>query len=185
VFNFEAINNTHDKILTLLQEREKTVFLRQAVEIIAKTLNIYYVRIYLADENRDFVLLKAASGEFAEKLIKYEHKIKLSESGHFDMQAGTAVCLNEIRLTIFEKAKIFAWKIFANGISKTEIRKDIELFVGSPMFATSLMEIFLPLQINGTASGVLQITFDELLEFSDNQIFRLQKIANEIAVQLV
>ena len=184
MFDFETINNVQNKILVLSQEKDKSVFLHQAVETIAETLNIYFVGIYLASENRDFVFLEAGSGEFGESLLKYVHKIKISESGIFCEQAGAAVYLNEIRLTILETGKISAWQVSAGGISKIKIRKDIELFVGSPMFASSLIELFLPLQVNGKAIGVLQITLDELLEFSENQILSLQKIANEIAIQL-
>ena len=77
-----------------------------------------------------------------------------------------------------------AWKISTNGISETKLRDDIEIFVGSPMFPSSLIELFLPLQTNGKAIGVIEISLDVSPDISSDKILKLQEMANEITLEL-
>ncbi len=184
MFNLETINDTHRQILVLAQEKDKDSFLHRVVETVAKTLDIYFVGIYLADTVGEFLYFKAGSGEFGKRLLKHGHKIKISESGNFNDQAGTAVYLNEIRLAYIETESIMAWKISTNGISETKLRDDIEIFVGSPMFPSSLIELFLPLQTNGKAIGVIEISLDVSPDISSDKILKLQEMANEITLEL-
>jgi len=180
MFDLETINKARGKVLGLTGER----FLHEAVEVVADTLNIYFVAIYLVDEGREFVVLRAGSGEFGQRLLKYGHKIRISESGNFNEQAGTAVYLNEIRLAFLETGRLLAWKTSLGGISGTTIREDIELFVGSPLLPSSRMELFLPLQANGKVIGVLVLSLDVLTELSQSEILKLQELANLLAVKL-
>ena len=185
MFSSKQINDTRNQLLVLAQERNGRDFLRYAVEIIVNTLNLYFVGIYLADEKKEFINLQAGSGEFGEKLLKHGHQIKITESGNFNEQAGTAYLLNEVRLTDLEAGQIFAWKTSAENISEAKIGDDINLFVGSPIFPHSWASLFLPIQRNKNILGVLEITFDVMPNFSNPEILKLQEIANEIALELV
>jgi len=185
MFDLEKINATTKDILALQEGESKDTFLRQVVEVIADNLKIHFVGIYLMDEQKGFVWLKAGSGRIGEALLKHSHRVKIGEHRDFGWQAGTSAYLNEARLTNWVAGNIVGYKTLRASNYETYLEGKLEPFC-SPILPLTKSELFFPIRIDEKVFGVLELNLDIVLpEFSKDEILQLQLMADQTAMALV
>lgn len=62
---------------TISAELASDNFLQQLVEVIQKRLDLYYVGVFLLDENKKFAVLTAGTGEAGQKMLAQNHRLEV------------------------------------------------------------------------------------------------------------
>ena len=132
--------------------------LNRSVNLIRERFGYYHVGIFLADDQRDAAVLKAATGEAGQELLAQNYQLKNSDVG---------LVVNVIRTGM-------------PGVM-TDTGEDAIPF-NHPALPEAHSEMALPLQVGGKVIGALDVHSTLASAFSKDDVDILQTLADQLAV---
>lgn len=139
---------------------DPTELLNRVVNSVRDNFDLYYVGIFLVDEEKHYAVLNAGTGEAGEKMVAANHRLEIG---------GTSMigwCISNL------KARI------ALDVGADQIR------FNNPYLPLTRSEMALPVIFQEQAIGALTIQSIEPNAFQDEDIMILQGIADSLAIAL-
>ena len=132
----------------------------RSVHLIQERFNFYHVGIYLVDDERRFIVLKAATGS----------------AGSFHLQRGVKIRLGEVN-------------VISNvaGSGEPRIINDVEMdyvFRRDPLLPDTRAEAVIPLKSGQEVMGVLDVHSPILNVFDEDDVVILQILADQLSVAI-
>lgn len=128
------------------------------VHLIQERFNFYSVGIYLVDEERRFIVLKAATGSSGSSHLQRGAKIRLGEVNVISNVAGTG-----------------EQRIINNVDTDYIFRRD-------PLLPDTRAEAVIPLKAGQTVIGVLDVQSSTINYFGQDEVIILQILADELSI---
>jgi sensor domain CHASE-containing protein/GAF domain-containing protein len=139
---------------------EPEKLLNEVVELLRSRLALYYVGIFLLDENKEFAVLRAGTGEAGEKMLAQGHKLAV---GGVSMIGWS---------TANQKSRI------ALDVGKDAIR------FNNPLLPETRSELAIPIISRNATVGALTLQSIRESAFNENDILAFQGIADSLSVAL-
>ena len=156
VTQLELIGGVIQKIASILNLDE---LLHQVAHLIGDTFQYYYTSILLVEADTDELLLKAVAGPFFETLLD-RLRLKIGQDGITGWVAQTGEPL------------------LVNDVSREPRHYSLE------EVKDTRSELAVPIKLKGEIIGVLDVQSVELDAFSQDDIFILQTLADQLAVAI-
>lgn len=139
---------------------EGDILLRDVVALIQECFGFYYVGLYLLDDEREWLILQAGTGDAGRVLLSRGHRVPAAE----DSVMGRCV---------------------ANARSRIVVRSETDVVRSAvPELLDVRSETILPLRSRGKVLGALSVQSDREDVFTDDVAALLQSMADHIAVTL-
>ena len=132
----------------------------RSVHLILERFNLYYVAIYLVDEERNFVILKAATGT----------------AGGSHLQRGIKFNLGEVNV-ISNVVGSGEPRIINDAVLDFVFRKD-------PLLPDTRAEAVIPLLSNQKAIGVMDVHSSTPNVFGEDEVIILQILADQLTIAI-
>lgn len=132
----------------------------RAVNLICSRFGYYYAGIFLLDENHEYAVLKAATGEAGQLMLAQNHRLKVGEVGI----VGFVAASGQPRIAL-------------------DVGQDAVHLI-NPLLPQTRSEMALPLKVNQLIIGVLDVQSETPGAFDADDIAILQTLADQIAVAL-
>lgn len=134
--------------------------LRQVVELSRERFDLYYVGLFLLDEQGRFAVLRQGTGAAGQQMVAQEHKLEVGG----DSMIGQCVFQGEARiaLDIGEEAVYFK----------------------NPLLPETRSEMALPLRSRGQVIGAMTVQSVEASAFDEADITVMQMLADQVAVAI-
>lgn len=134
----------------------------ETVDLIRERLDLYYVGLFLADERREWAVLRAGSGEAGQTMLARGYRIPLGQA----------------------PSGMIGWSIqHAEARVALDADKDQVRLVAEELPETR-SEAALPLRSRGQVLGALSVQSKELAAFDQDTVAVLQTMADQVAVAL-
>jgi PAS domain S-box-containing protein len=137
--------------------------MQQAVNLVRDRFNLYYVGLFLLDDQRKFAQLKAGTGEAGQEMVKREHKL---EAGGASM-IGQCITNRQARIAL-------------DVAGKSDQEHEIVRFE-NPLLPNTRSELALPLISRGNVSGAMTVQSEKEAAFSEDDVTVLQTLADQLA----
>jgi GAF domain-containing protein/HAMP domain-containing protein len=134
--------------------------LNQSVKLIRDRFNFYHTGIFLLDDNSEYAVLRAATGEAGRKMLAQNHKLRVGAVGI----VGAATGKGESHIALDVKADPTHYK--------------------NPLLPDTQAEMALPLRIGQRVIGALDVQSLEPNAFSEEDVTSLQTMADQLAVAI-
>ncbi len=149
--------NISKSVLAILSPDE---LLQKTVELIQQYFNYYYVGLFLVNKEKDFLILKAGTGEAGRKMLAVNHKLKINNKSMVGWSTSNA------------KARI-----------ALDLNEEVYHFE-NPFLPKTRSEMALPLVIHAEAIGALTVQSVDKAAFKDEDIAALQTMADQLAIAI-
>lgn len=136
------------------------LLLQQVTELIQTRLNLYYVGIFLLDKEREYVVLRAGTGEAGKAMMSQGHRLAVGGAS----MIGWA--------TAKQKARI------ALDVGQEAVR------FNNPLLPRTRSELAIPIISRGLAMGAITLQSDQVNAFNEADIIAFQGIADSLAIAL-
>jgi GAF domain-containing protein/HAMP domain-containing protein len=152
----EASAEVSQRAATVL---EPEVLIQQSVELIREQFNLYYVGLFLVDDNFEWAFLRAGTGDAGRVMLDNNHRIKIGEGmiGWSILNAQTRIALD---------------------VGEDAVRFD------NPHLPDTRSEGALPLRSRGRVIGAITVQSSEAEAFDEDTIRVFQTMADQIASAL-
>ena len=140
--------------------RDLNELLTNVVWQITERFGFYHAGIFLADANGQFVVLQAASSDGGQRMVKRGHRLEVGRQGIVGYAA-------------YQKRPRIAQNVGADAT-----------FFNNPDLPLTRSEIALPLEVQNRLIGVLDIQSDKDHAFTNDDIYSLQAMADQIALAI-
>ncbi len=134
--------------------------LQTVADMVKSRFNLYYVGVFLSDENKKYAQLAAGTGEAGAKMIEERHQLMIGGSS----MVGWATFHGQPRISL--------------DVDQESIR------FKNPHLPLTRSELALPLAIGSQISGAFSIQSTEANAFDNDDIAILQSIADSLAIAL-
>lgn len=134
--------------------------LNTAVELIRKEFGFYHAGLFLLDEQKEFAVLRAATGDAGKLMLQNKHRLKVGEVGI----VGYVVSKGESRIALNVGEDAFHYN--------------------NPLLPKTQSELALPLKISDKIIGALDVQSTKADAFSKYDLVILQTIADQLAVAI-
>ncbi len=134
--------------------------LRQVVDLARERFNLYYVGLFLLDEERKFAVLRAGTGEAGQQMLAQRHRLEVGG----DSMIGQCVARSEARIAL--------------DVGEEAARFD------SPFLPATRSEMALPLRSRGRVIGAMTVQSVEEAAFNEADIAVMQTMADQVAVAI-
>lgn len=131
--------------------------LTESVELIRSRFDLYYVGIFLLDEQDEWAVLRAGSGEAGRRMLADQHRLRFGS----DSMIGQCVATAEARI--------------AQNVAHAGAR------FANPVLPETQSEMALPLVSRNTVIGAMTIQSAVADAFTDEDIVVLQTMADQLA----
>ena len=131
--------------------------IQQAVNLVHDRFNLYYVGLFLLDEERSYAVLQAGTGEAGRELLKNGHKLAASS----ESMIGWCIANQQARIAL-------------------DVGVEAERF-SNPLLPATRSELALPLISRGQVIGAMTVQSDKESAFSQEDITTLQTMADQLA----
>ncbi|HHS96492.1 MAG TPA: GAF domain-containing protein [Chloroflexi bacterium] len=138
--------------------RDIDTLLNEVVRLISDRFGFYHTGIFLLDDAGEYAVLRAASSEGGQRMLRRGHRLKVGEVGIVGYVAGTG----EPRIAL-------------------DVGKDA-VFFDNPDLPLTRSEMALPLKVRDKVIGVLDVQSDQPAAFTEEDIAVLQAMADQIAL---
>jgi two-component system NtrC family sensor kinase len=139
---------------------EPDKLLHQTVDLVRDRFDLYYVGLFLLDEERRFAVLRAGTGEAGQKMLAQGHRLEI------DGDSVIGQCTSKAEACI------------ALDVGEEAVRFD------SPLLPETRSEMALPLRARGEIIGALDVQSREPEAFSDQDVAVLQTLADQVATAI-
>jgi GAF domain-containing protein/HAMP domain-containing protein len=133
---------------------------RQTVDLVRERFGLYYVGLFLLDEQKRFATLHAGTGEAGQQMLAQGHRL---EAGGESM-VGQCVARAEARIAL--------------DVGKEAVRFD------NPLLPETHSEMALPLRSRGRVIGAMTVQSVKEAAFDEADIAILQTMADQVAVAI-
>jgi len=133
---------------------------RQVVDLVRERFNLYYVGLFLVDEEHRFAVLRAGTGEAGRQMLAQEHRLEVGG----DSMIGQCVARAEARIAL--------------DIGEEAVRFD------NPILPETRSEMALPLRSRGRIIGAMTVQSGKEAAFDEADIAVLQTMADQVAVAI-
>ena len=130
---------------------------QEVVELIRETFNLYYVGLFLVDNEEKFALLQAGTGKAGEIMLADKHRLRIGEG-----MIGWAIKQKQARIAL-------------------DVGTDAVQFQ-NPNLPETRSEAAIPLRSRGRVLGALTVQSSEEAAFSPEIVSTLQTMADQIAI---
>lgn len=131
--------------------------IQKAVDLARARFDLYYVGLFLLDEDRLFAVLHAGTGEAAQQMLAAGHKLEVND----DSMIGWCMAHKEARITLHA--------------GENAARFD------NPLLPNTRSELALPLISQGDVIGAMTVQSDREDAFNPEDINILQTMADQLA----
>lgn len=134
--------------------------LNRAVDLVRERFGFYHAGLFLLDKQEEYVVLRAATGEVGHQMLAQKHKLK--------MGAKSIVA-------------------YVTGSGRPRIADDIHIDMmhyKNPLLPQTRSEMALPLRVNNTVIGALDVQSQQRAAFNEDDINILQTMADQLAVAI-
>ncbi len=139
---------------------EVGVTLDRVVNLVGDRFGFYYAGIYLIDENREYAVLKSATGEAGQRMIHAGHRLKVGAEG----MVGFVTASGQHRVAHDVGADQFHLK--------------------NPLLPGTRSELALPLKAGSLVIGALDVQSKASHAFGEEDIRILQTLADQLAIAI-
>ncbi len=139
---------------------EVNTMLGRAANLIRQRFNYYHVAIYLLDQEKEYAVLKAGTGEAGRLLMATDHRLKLDLEGIVENVSTTGQARIDLNVT--------------PGTSNLK----------NPLLPDTRSQIALPLRIYGNVLGTLDIHSHLRQAFDEEDLSSLQILADLLAIAI-
>lgn len=140
--------------------RELQTLLDRAVNLILERFGLYHVSILLLDDQGEYAVLRAGTGEAGQALLQKGFKLKVGSVGivGFVARSGEPRVVNDV---------------------------DVDFsYYRDPLLPDTRAEVAVPLKIAGQVIGVLDVQSNRVNAFSQDTVAVLQVMADQLAVAI-
>ncbi len=149
--------------------RDLDKLLDHVVNLVRKSFGFYHAGIFLVDQDREYAVLKAATGEAGREMLARGHRLKVGHGG-----AGTSIVG------------------YVTGTGKARIALDVgedAVHFMNPLLPSTRSEMALPLIVGDGHTGMhiigaLDVQSTEAAAFSEQDIEILQILADQTAIAI-
>jgi GAF domain-containing protein/HAMP domain-containing protein len=134
--------------------------LRQIVDLVCERFNLYYVGLFLLDEERRFAALRAGTGEAGQQMLAQGHRLEVGG----ESMIGWCVANAEARIAL--------------DVGEEAVRFD------NPLLPYTRSEMSLPLRSRGRVIGAMTVQSVEEAAFDEADIAVMQTMADQVAVAI-
>lgn len=156
----DQIRNAADIARLISEQVDPDKLLQQIVDLVQDRFLLYYVGVFLHDEEGQYAVLKAGFGEAGQKMVSNGHRLLIGGNS----MVGWA--------TSHRKARI------ALDVGNEAVRFD------NPDLPLTRSEMALPLISGDKVMGALSIQSDQTDAFDDEDIQVMQGVADSLAIAL-
>jgi GAF domain-containing protein len=135
--------------------------LRQAVQLTCERFDLYHAAVFLLDENKDFAVIREATGEAGAQMKRAGHKLAVGSKSI----VGYVTKNNE--------------PLVVNDTSQDPN------YYANPLMAETKAEAALPLRVGNEVIGVLDVQSRYTYVFTDENIKIMQILADQMAVAVI
>jgi GAF domain-containing protein len=133
--------------------------IQQVVNLIRERFELYYVGLFLVDDQGEWAVLRAGTGEAGAAMLQRGHRIKVGEG-----MVGWSIRHSQARIAL-------------------EAGRDA-VRLASDLLPNTRSEAALPLSSRGRVFGALTVQSDQAEAFDEQAITVLQSMADQVAVAL-
>lgn len=155
------INATHQVSRFAVAQRDLQTLMDEAVNLIIQHFpNIYHAQIFLLNDDRDYAILRASTGEVGQVLLKRGHRLavgSISVIGQVTKQGDVVV---------------------ARDTATSQVHRRNEFL------PDTRAELAIPLRIGEQVIGALDVQSKQRNAFSQDEILVLQTMADQLAVAI-
>jgi GAF domain-containing protein len=134
--------------------------LTRAADLIVSRFGFYHIGIFLLDNNKEYAVLVASPTEAGKKMIASNYRLRVGEVGI----VGRVSATGEPRLALDASTDI--------------------LFLNSPYLPNTRSEMALPLKVENTMIGVLDVQSDQPHAFNEDDIAIMQVMSDQLATAI-
>jgi signal transduction histidine kinase/PAS domain-containing protein len=134
--------------------------IEQAVSLIREHFGFYYVGLFLSDEEQEYAVLRAGTGQAGQHMLAKGHRLQIGDTS----MIGWCVANAQARI--------------AQNVGGEEIRFD------NPYLPDTRSEMALPLLSHGHCIGAITVQSDSEAAFSREDIASLQVMAEHLAIAI-
>jgi GAF domain-containing protein/HAMP domain-containing protein len=134
--------------------------LRQTVDLVRERLDLYYVGLFLLDEEGRFAVLRAGTGEAGQVMLAQDHKLEVGG----ESMIGQCVAGNQARVAL-------------------DVGQDPHRFE-NPLLPATRSELALPLHSRGRVIGAMTVQSARPTAFDEADITVMQTMADQVAVAI-
>ena len=143
---------------TTILDRDQLI--REVVELIRSRFNLYYVGLFLVDEQTNTAVLQAGTGEAGELQVELNHSQEIGGNS----MIGTAVATGKARV-------------------EQNVRH-ATAFKPNPLLPDTQAELALPLQAGNKVIGALTVQSNRQGAFANETVTVLQSLADQLAIAI-
>ncbi len=134
--------------------------LNQVVDLVHQWFDLYYVGLFLLDEERRYAILRAGTGEAGQRMLERGHRLAVGS----ESMIGQCVARDEARIAL--------------DVGEEAVRFD------NPLLPQTRSEMALPLRSRGRVVGAMTVQSDVEAAFDETSIAVMQTMADQVAVAL-
>ena len=134
--------------------------LPKTVDIICDAYDFYYAGVFLINEKGDYAVLQAGRGEPGRIMLDNNHRLAVGGNS----MIGACTALNEARISLDVDTE--------------------KVWYPNPVLPKTRSEMALPLTIGNRVIGAVTVQSEAEAAFSDEDIFSLQAMANQLAIAI-
>jgi GAF domain-containing protein/CHASE3 domain sensor protein len=134
--------------------------LRQVVDLARERFNLYYVGLFLLDEERKFAVLRAGTGEAGQQMLAQGHRLEVGGAS----MIGQCVARSEARIAL-------------------DVGEEAAHF-DNPFLPETRSEMALPLRSRGRVIGAMTVQSVQEAAFDEADVTVMQTLADQVAVAI-
>ncbi|MFB0537071.1 MAG: GAF domain-containing protein [Anaerolineae bacterium] len=134
--------------------------LRQVVDLVRERFDLYYVGLFLLDEEGQLAVLRAGTGEAGQQMMAQGHRLEVGG----DSMIGWCTARAEARIAL--------------DVGEEAVRFD------NPLLPDTRSEMALPLRSRGRVIGAMTVQSMEEAAFDEADIAVMQTMADQVAVAI-
>lgn len=140
--------------------RDLDGLLKRSAQLVLDRFNFYHVGLFILDKNREYAVLAASPTEAGQKMIANNYRLRVGEAGIVERVAATG----EPRMTL------------DTGMETNH--------VSNSLLPHTRSEMALPLKVESTVIGVLDIQSNEPQAFNQDDIAIMQLLADQLGTAI-
>jgi len=140
--------------------RDLDELLNRAVDLVHRRFGFYHAGIFMVDEQGEYAVLRAATGEAGRRMLEAGHKLKVGEVGVVG---------------------------YVTGIGEPRIALDVgedAVYFDNPFLPKTRSEVALPLKVGERVIGAFDVQSKEEAAFDEEDVTVLGIIADQLAIAI-
>jgi GAF domain-containing protein/HAMP domain-containing protein len=155
--NLEAAAEVSRTTTTILDPDE---LIQTVVDLVQERFELYYVGLFMLDEDRRFAILEAGTGEAGRQMVAQKHRLELGS----DSMIGRCLASGQARIAL-------------------DVGSEAQRFE-NPLLPRTRSEMALPLRSRGRVIGALTVQSAEEAAFDETDVAILQTMADQLAAAI-